>query len=294
MSSFFSSTIKRVKRLQRRLAGSIYGHMRPRGMVIGAQKCGTTALYKYLSQHPHIVPSVKKELHFFNHDAHYAKGLDYYLRHFEANTPSRHAKITLDISPGYLQPSTKTAPRIYQFDPTLKLVALVRDPVYRAYSAWQMYKRFYERDKNWFFKWNEGFDQQAKPYLPRQHYGRSFYDDVKIEMDMLGSNQQPEMTLLEHGYYAQQLEDFLRLFSKEQLLIISSEEMKKDTPASLATLESFWGIAHHHWERSKTQPHFEGGYQEQPTPQEIELLRDFYAPHNEKLFTLLGKRFDWL
>jgi hypothetical protein len=287
--------LKHYRRIERRVAVAVYGPMRPTGMVIGAQKAGTTALYKYLSQHPQVVPSIRKELHFFNIDRNYAKGIGHYLNYFEANTPSRQHKITLDISPGYLHPAEKTAGRIHAFNPDMRLIATLRDPVSRAYSAWQMYRRFYQRDKDWFFKWMDGYSpgNQRKIYVARETFGQSFLDDVRFELEWLQKNRSVEMLMLDHGLYAQQLEYFYQLFPREQLLIICNEEMRRDTPAALAEIETHLRIAHHDWHNSDTSPHFEGNYTDKITSAERDLLSEYYKPYNEKLFLLLNRRFDW-
>ena len=269
--------------------------MRPAGMVLGAQKAGTTALYEYLAKHPGIVPSKRKEMHFFNNDRSYARGEKHYLADFELNTPWRRNKITLDVSPGYLLPAEKTAERIFRFDPALKLMATLRDPVARAYSAWQMYRKFYKKDKDWFFKWNEGYtdEDQSRVYVRRESFGDSFLADIEFEFTWKNKGRQVEMLLIDHGYYADQLAVFLEFFPREQLLIIINEEMRRDTASILAQIESHLGLSHHQWHSNDLAPHFEGKYNEKPDAAAVALLREHFQPHNEKLFSLIGRRLDW-
>jgi hypothetical protein len=64
--------------------------MRPTGIVLGTQKGGTTALYHYLSQHPDVVPSLQKEIHFFNCDAHYEQSMLSNFQRIEDAGAQRH------------------------------------------------------------------------------------------------------------------------------------------------------------------------------------------------------------
>ncbi|MGZ8918140.1 MAG: sulfotransferase family protein [Methylobacter sp.] len=108
----------------------------PNFMIIGAQKAGTTALYEYLSRHPQIQPTKVKELHYFNCEARYKNGIEFYRSFFQLDTES---KLLFDASPGYLN-NANAPKRIYAHNPNVKIIILLRDPVERAYSAWNMYK----------------------------------------------------------------------------------------------------------------------------------------------------------
>lgn len=290
------SLSKKYLKTSRFIGSAIYEHMQPTCIVIGTQKGGTTALHKYLSQHPSIVPAIKKELHFFNCDNAYNQGLDHYASFFEADLPSRKNKITLDVTPDYLFFSYKTAERIHQYNPNMKLIALLRDPIKRAFSAWQMYKHFYQKNKDWHYKWNCncGLDKTLQKLVPRKSYGESFIKDIRLELDLLNEGLLPEMAILNYGFYAQQLEQFIRFFNHENLLVIESNAMREHTQQYLSKIETHLNINHHDWSLSDIQPHFVGSYSERMTEQEISLLKQLYKPHNEKLFELLNDRFDWL
>ncbi|MFN8451844.1 MAG: sulfotransferase [Anaerolineae bacterium] len=105
--------------------------LEPQFAIIGGQKCGTTSLYAYLLQHPRVV-SLFKEVHFF--DNNYYKGRRWYRAQFPlAGAPSEDALITFDASPYYLfHPAAPQ--RVAALYPDMKLIALLRNPVDRAYS----------------------------------------------------------------------------------------------------------------------------------------------------------------
>lgn len=287
---------KRMVRAIRRIEGLLYEPMRPTGVVLGAQKGGTTALFHYLSQHPDVVPSLQKEIHFFNNDERYARGVDFYHGFFERRTPARKGKVTLDITPSYLAAAPATAERLSAYDPMLRLVALLRDPVTRAYSAWQMYRKYYVHDSEWFDGWVESCRVEGFPAGCRKRsarFGRSFLDDAREELKWMEQGQVVEMPFIHQGFYARHLECFLRYFPREQLLVMSSEELKADTRGHLQELEQHFGLSHHAWRDEQIHPHFEGGYSEPLPDAARRLLADYYRPHNHELFELLGREIDW-
>lgn len=117
-------------------------------LVIGAQKSGTTALHEYASRHPQIFLPKGKEAPFFNRDEYYEKGLSYYLRKTFPNKKGA-ADVWGKVSPQYMC-NRKVAERVYSDLPKVKVIALLRDPVKRAVSHYNMaYKRGLEtRDIN--------------------------------------------------------------------------------------------------------------------------------------------------
>lgn len=111
-------------------------------LVIGAAKCGTTWLADMLRQHPGIFVPAQKELHYFNRkfaefpdddNLNFDKPLDWYLKFFEPAQPGQ--KIG-ELCPSYLW-DLEAPSRIHAFDPGIKLLALLRNPVERTYSAYR-------------------------------------------------------------------------------------------------------------------------------------------------------------
>lgn len=123
----------------------------PDFIIIGAQRAGTTSLFEYVSHHPCIGCSFGKELHFFdNLKGSFQKGLMWYRAHFPSYPYMYLAKkvrgrdmITGEASPYYLfHPLAAT--RIARVLPRVKLIAILRNPVDRAYSHYHhnaKYKR---------------------------------------------------------------------------------------------------------------------------------------------------------
>lgn len=105
----------------------------PEFIIIGEMKCGTTALYRYICDHPMVEPAKRKELAFFN--AYYHKGMEWYKSQF----PDCENCITGEAT-GYLK-FPDVAPRVYDAVPNAKLLLILRNPVDRAYSHYHMHLR---------------------------------------------------------------------------------------------------------------------------------------------------------
>jgi hypothetical protein len=114
--------------------------MQPAFLIVGAQRCGTTSMYRALSHHPAILkPALHKGVHYF--DINYGQPMSWYRAHFPAVAQARRAEratgctaLTYESSPFYLF-HPLAAQRIARDLPDVKLLVLVRDPVERAYSA---------------------------------------------------------------------------------------------------------------------------------------------------------------
>jgi hypothetical protein len=114
--------------------------MTPSFLIVGAQRCGTTSLYRVLSQHPAVLKAVwHKGVHYF--DLNYAQGPSWYRAHFPLRLRARSVRrrlgvepVTFESSPFYML-HPLAGERIARDLPGVRLVVLVRDPVERAYSA---------------------------------------------------------------------------------------------------------------------------------------------------------------
>ncbi len=144
MSSSASGTppIRRAAHLVSVTAGQLThpARMLPGFLIVGAQRCGTTSMYRALSQHPLVLKAVlHKGVHYFDTD--YGRGIGWYKAHFPLKAHARWvgrsastAPVTFESSPYYMF-HPLAAQRIARDLPGVKLLVLVRDPVERAYSA---------------------------------------------------------------------------------------------------------------------------------------------------------------
>src|SRR5437773_10824825 len=106
-------------------------------LVLGAQKSGTTALNYYLRRHPRIALPVKKELHFFDNDELFAGGNVLYEPLYEMFRPARPGSIAGENTPIYLY-WRPALPRIRNYNPEMKFIVILRNPIERAFSQWNM------------------------------------------------------------------------------------------------------------------------------------------------------------
>jgi hypothetical protein len=108
--------------------------VRPNFFIVGAPKCGTTALYEYLRPHPNIFMSKVKEPHFFARDLGrypFIKTVEAYNRLF-ADSSERHLRVG-EASVYYLRSSEAIA-NIYRFNPDARIIAMFRNPVDAMYA----------------------------------------------------------------------------------------------------------------------------------------------------------------
>jgi hypothetical protein len=167
----------------------------PTFLIIGAPKAGTTSLASYLAAHPEVFIAEEKEVHFF--DRQFELGLDWYRSRF-ASAGTAHA--LGDASPTYMY-RDHSLDRIAQTLPNARLVAVLRNPVDRAYSHYWWERVLTER--------------------------RSFAEAVHQEMRE-GEAAPRRRSYLRSGMYLGRLEEVVRRFPREQLIVVVLEDLKSD------------------------------------------------------------------
>jgi hypothetical protein len=243
----------------------------PDFIIIGAQKSGTTSLYSFLTQHPQVFRALQKEVHFFNQ--HYEKGPRWYRAHFPPTKELPPGSITGEATPRYI--SNPLVPkRICELVPDVKLVAILRDPAERAVS-------------NYFQGVRAGWER--RPILEALSA-----DEALIDRAALGWN---ELAIMKRQYksrglYFEQLERYLRYFSREQLLILKSEAFFNDPHETLAAAFDFLGVDPG-FKVMDLRPRNVTKNRTEVAPEVYEYLSDYYRSPNEALYELLGKDFGW-
>jgi len=246
-------------------------------MVIGAQKCGTTAIHEYLAKHPQLVAPSIKEIHFFDLDPSYERGVGWYHTHFPLPHQRGSAGVTYDTTPSYLY-YPKSAERIYAYDAEQRFVVLLRDPVQRAFSAWNMYRQFREKD--------HPFRNLAEV--------RDFDRAIRDEIQGIRHGPLPaEPSYVRRGFYHGQILRFLKWFGRERLLILDSVDLERDPAAALARVTRFLDLPEHAWSEEQFPKVHARPYEESISSEALATLRDLYAPHNDALYELLGRDHGW-
>jgi hypothetical protein len=270
----------------------------PAFLIIGAQKAGTVALFRYLSSHPDLTPAKSKEIRFFNRNKFYAKGKAWYHAHFPF--PSRHHQIiTYEATPEYLY-YPNCAKRIYAYNPDLKLIVLLREPIERAFSAWNMYRSMFKERPQYLYARsrlaNDDVRQAIDDMLSRENFP-SFEATIQHEIEQLSSSVEktPEPSYVRRGLYAEQLRRYFKYFPREQIWIGDSHYLKTHTPVILDQIVRFLGLPKHNWVKKQLPEHHVGSYKDRKIPEQTHaLLRNFYAAHNQELYNLLGQDFGWM
>ena len=208
--------------------------MTPSFLIVGAQRCGTTSMYKTLTQHPMVLPAVlHKGVHYF--DTGYDHGPAWYRGHFPLLATARRAAvdgrlpITGESSPYYMF-HPLAAPRIAADLPGVTLLVLLRDPVERAYSAHaHETARGYE---------TEPFER-ALDLEPRRLAGEA----EKLAADpTYASHSHQHHAYVTRGRYAGQLERLESLFGRDRIHVVDSQRFFTDPEPVFAGVVDFLGI----------------------------------------------------
>ena len=147
-------------------------------MIVGSQKSGTSSLLRYLAQHPEIYTHPQPEMTFFLQDHEYTRGYESAFTKYFSKCPQEKQLIAKNVM---VMSSQEIMQRIYEHNPEIHLVVLLREPVARAYSAywwarrrgWENIKSFEDAlaaeetrlNENW-FKWRQCAYKFNSNYYP--------------------------------------------------------------------------------------------------------------------------------
>ncbi len=170
---------------------------------IGAQRSGTSWVYACLYEHPEICAPIK-EIHFFSRDR-FLNGKEWYEAHFKKCDPG---KVTGEFSTSYLY-TKGTAHKIHTLYPDAKIIAILRNPISRAFSQ----------------------------------YGNAIKGGEIPESMSFETYYKTEKSVLEQGLYMAQLKEYIELFRKEQLCICIYDDNQTDPRSYIQSLYRFLGVS---------------------------------------------------
>ena len=276
LPTFLRPAARRARLLPRRLTASFRPF--PDFVIIGAQKSGTSSLFAYLAEHPDVVASVKKEVHYF--DMNYRRGPNWYRAHFpseaEREVGGRHA-LSGEATPYYL--FHPLAPqRLAATLPEARLVVLLRNPVDRAHSHYQHEVRFGREDLS--------FDEAIAAEPSRTAGERE---------RLAGDNRYHSEEIRRHAYlargrYAEQLEDWFAHFDQEQILILGTEAFHDEPEAVYSEVLRFLQLDDH--QLNSYPRHLAGSYSDMRGETRAQLI-EYFRPYNEKLYGMTNMRYNW-
>jgi len=275
--------------------------MRPAFFIIGANKCGTSSLYRYLVGHPRVLPCAEQEPNFFGrHDPEYiAQHIDEYFALFPtvgdtgpvtlaweaSDEAGRGMHTTLNVerraSRSYIT-GEATASTFHDVSPALlhrhlpdtRLIVVVRDPAERAYSHHRMYQRFYAA----------GYDEEGPV--------GDFETDITAELD--AHRRGAPTRYLAPGFYVELLEAWEEAYGRDRILVLTTDDLADAgaAEASMRRLEAFLGLPGGH-DASVLGRRFNRAGPATMSPSLRRALTELYRPHNERLERHLGRELHW-
>jgi len=259
----------------------------PQAIIAGVKKCGTRALLSFLAKHP-SVHSAGPEMHFFDKNENYQKGLKWYLNQMPE---SYENELTMEKTPAYFV-KPEVPERVYSLSPNVKLIFIFRNPVQRAISDYTQHKSKTEGSKT--------FEKivYIKNVKPRQ---------ININSSKINI-----------GLYATHLKKWLKHFPMKQMFFVDGDAFIKDPVPSIIEVQKFLNIPVLMDRNSFTYNSTKGFYcinvktagtssnatmdclgpskgrkQADVKENTLKRMREFYKPYNKEFFNLIDQDFGW-
>jgi Sulfotransferase domain len=270
----------------------------PSFLVIGAQRAGTTSLFDLLLRHPDLFGPVRsrgeltwarKEIHFF--DERFLLGENWYRSFFPLALTRRRARarggdvVAGEATPYYIF-HPLVAERVAVTIPDVRLIAILRDPVERAYSHYQMMRRSSRED----LSFEEALAAESERLASEDEL------EAGTTRFRIGTGERRKHYHHRHhsyfarGLYAEQLERWLAHFQREQLLVLTVEDLSADGPETIRRVLDFLGVR----QVELTAPRVANRASYEPMPRATRAeLEQRYAEPNERLERLLGRTLEW-
>jgi hypothetical protein len=238
----------------------------PDVVIIGTQRGGTTSLFDWLATHPSVSPSSTKEVHYF--DRFYENGERWYRTHFPLKLSAR---LAVEATPYLL--FHPLAPRRVEADlPDARFIVLLRDPVERAVSQYWHSRRLHAEDEPLAVALEREEQRLAGQKEIVAAGGESFaYRNFSYKA---------------RGHYAEQLGPWFDVMGRERFLVMESEELWGD-PVGPGRVLRWLGLSPSRVPFPVTN---DAPRDRTEDPEVIDALRRHFAPRNEELFELLGRR----
>ena len=246
-----------VKRGVRRLTAP--ARSLPALLCIGAMRSGTSSLAYALARHPEVAMPTRKEVQFF--DMNFERGVGWYRAFFPMN-----GRPSVDLSPTYMT-NPETADRAGGVVPEAAVIALLRDPVERAWSLYRLRRRWGTETRDF----EQAIARDLAGEIRDRHYS------VHTEIPYLDS-----------GRYGPQLRRWSEVFG-ERLFVFDAAEMFADPEPCLDQVQALLGVTRTSlpFPRVNVAPSAE-------SPTVLTKLYRFFDESDEELVELTGRRFSWM
>ena len=278
--------VKRVALTTSELTGQLTQHARmlPDFLIVGAQRSGTTSMYKTLSQHPAVLKAVlRKGVHYF--DVGYTNGPGWYRAQFPLQYTATRRQRALGVRPltgessPYYMFHPLAAERIARDLPSVRLIVLLRDPVERAYSAHtHEVARGYDPEKSF---------EHALELEEERTRGEA---ERIIADPTYNSHSLQHQSYVARGRYVEQIERLERAVGRDRIHVVDSQDFfEKPEPAYREVL-SYLGLP------ELGSPDFEQHNARPRSPMSDSLrtkLDEYFLPYDERLAGWLGATPSW-
>lgn len=276
------SIVKRINRGYSSIIGPF--HVLPNYLIIGAAKCGTSSLYEYLIKHPDVKPAIGKEINFF--DMQFNKGENWYKTYFPSLIQKKLSKnifrnkwITGEATPRYID-HPFVPKRVAETVPNIKLIVMLRNPIDRAYSHWNMMVT--HKHENLSFE--DAINKEKERIL-------GLYEKMEIDQRFY-SKEYFWYAYLDRSIYINRLKNWFEYFPREQFLILRSEELFNNPKNTYQKVLEFLELKKVDLENYKT--FRKGNYKKQQMNLETrKKLVEYFQPHNIELYKLLNENLGW-
>lgn len=255
----------------------------PDFLVLGGQRCGSTTLYTMLTGHPQVMAASHKEPHFF--DRNYGRGEDFYRRLFplRAHVGARArrlggARVVTGEATTYYLAHPAVPGRVAAMLPDIRLVAILRNPVDRAYSHYQLSVRG---------GWETLSFEEALAAEPKRIAGE---EQRLIEDPGFAGHSHRYHSYRTRGLYLEQLERWWAAFPRDRLLVLRSEDMFADPAAVYGELAAFLGLEPDAGRTFTASNRVSYAGMANETRRELEA---YYAEPNRRLEAKLGRPLGW-
>lgn len=261
-------TYRRATARQRRL---------PDFVIAGAQKAGTTSLFRYLAQHPAVGPALGKEVHYF--DNNFARGPDWYRAHFPYRWAARSDAVSGEASPYYLDHPLAAA-RCFDLLPGARIVFLLRDPVDRTYSHYHHAVTHGHESLTTLEAALEAEPARLAGEVERMLGDPTYYSFAHHHLSYQARSR-----------YVDHLARWLGHYPKDQIRVVASERLMEQPAQVFREVLDFLGLSP--WRPPRFEIHNKGQHRACIDPVTRAWLARAFAAPNERLFRMLGQRFDW-
>jgi hypothetical protein len=185
-------------------------------VIAGAQKSGSTSLHGYLRQHPDIFLPAVKEIPFFLKDEAYEQGTSYLDRFY---SDLRDEKV-IGLAHAHILSFPWTASRMRTHNPRMKVLAVLRNPIDRAHSAyWHARRHGWEECETFEEALSKEKERRVGSYVERANF-----------------------SYVGHGYYAERLKYFIDTFSRENVKAVLTEDLAEHGKETLSQILEWLGV----------------------------------------------------